>query len=180
MRAPVEAPLRHGEPATIVTSPWWLEWFQQSFDRLMVSFNGRFGIVVPQSGDYDAGMVGADPVGTAAAGDAAHLIDHDHSAIVHANRVALDNVSGVNTGDVITTQIFGDATAGVYPASILAADDLDAPAYYEVFKTDSSANPVTITPATGTVCMQPSVDLTVQGEGIRLVRSASDNNWYAV
>jgi hypothetical protein len=77
-RAPVEAPLRHNDPSSMVTSPHWLEWFQRSFDRLMVSFNGRVGTVMPQSGDYTAAQVGADPAGTAATGDAAHLSDYDH------------------------------------------------------------------------------------------------------
>lgn len=74
MRAPIEAPMRHNDPASIVTSPHWLQWFQQSFDRLMLSFNGRRGDVMPQAGDYTAAQVGADPAGTAAA----HLVAYDH------------------------------------------------------------------------------------------------------
>ena len=77
-----------------------------------------------------------------------------------------------------TTQIFGDAAVATYNANILSADDSLAPAYYEIFKTDASVNVVRITPATGTVLGQAYIDLDVQGVGIRLVRSASDNNWY--
>lgn len=90
-----------------------------------------------------------------------------------------DNVSGVGSGTSgSTTQIFGDATLAAYNANILAANDPTAPSYYEIFKTDNSANPVTITPATGTVQGQVSIDLTTQGDGIRLVKSPDDNNWY--
>ena len=78
MRAPVEAPMRHNDPASTVTSPHWLQWFQQSFDRLMLSFNGRRGDVMPATGDYTAAQVGADATGTAASGDAAHLVAYDH------------------------------------------------------------------------------------------------------
>lgn len=92
-----------------------------------------------------------------------------------------DTVSGIDPGSIgATNQIFGDASAATYNANILSADDSLAPAYYEIFKTDNSANPVMITPATGTVQGQPYIDLTVQGEGIRLTRSSVDNNWYRV
>jgi len=62
MRAPVEAPLKHGEPSTRITTPAWLQWFQQSFDRAVTGFNGRFGAVTPETGDYTASQVtGAVP-----------------------------------------------------------------------------------------------------------------------
>jgi hypothetical protein len=90
-----------------------------------------------------------------------------------------DAVSGIDTGSVgATTQIFGDASVAIYNANILAADDPLAPAYYEIFKTDASANAVRVTPAAGTVRGQAYIDLDVQGVGVRLVRSESDNNWY--
>ena len=90
-----------------------------------------------------------------------------------------DMVAGIDTGSIgATLQIFGDAAAATFNANILSADDPLAPAYYEIFKTDSSANPVRITPATGTVQGQEYVDLDVQGVGTRLVRSVTDNNWY--
>lgn len=90
-----------------------------------------------------------------------------------------DTVSGSGaTGSTDITQIFGDAGAATYNANILSADDPLAPAYYEIFKTDASVNAVRITPATGTVQGQEYIDLDVQGVGIRLVRSAADNNWY--
>lgn len=91
MRAPIEAPMRHNDPASTVTSPHWLQWFQQSFDRLMVSFNGRFGTVVPEAGDYTAAQVGADAAGTAAAGDAAHLAAYDHDG--YDSHVAATNAN---------------------------------------------------------------------------------------
>jgi hypothetical protein len=90
-----------------------------------------------------------------------------------------DTVSGIDTGSTGSTiQIFGDAAAAIYNANILSADDSLAPAYYEIFKTDDSTNPVRITPATGTVQGDPYLDIDVKGAGIRLVRSPVDNTWY--
>lgn len=164
-RAPVEAGLRYNDPDSRITTPAWLQWFQQSFDRMIQSFNGRYGAVMPQAGDYTTALV-------ASTTDKRYLTD-TQLAVVAAT-------SGTNTGDVLVTQVFADATAGLYSAAILAANDPTAPAYYEIFKTDASVNAVRVTPASGTVRMLPNVDLTVQGEGIRLVRSASDNNWYII
>ena len=124
MRAPVEAPLRHNDPASVVTSPHWLQWFQQSFDRLVVSFNGRIGAIEPQSGDYTAGMVtgavpdtrtvngqaltgdvaldagdvGADPTGTTAT----------HAALTAAHGTTGDMV-GTTDSQVISNKKFGGA-----------------------------------------------------------------------
>ena len=90
-----------------------------------------------------------------------------------------DSVAGVGaTGSTATIQVFGDATLAAFNANIQAANSALAPSYYEIFKTDVTANPVRITPAGGTVQGQPYIDLTTQGDSIRLVCSPSDNNWY--
>jgi hypothetical protein len=44
---------------------------------------------------------GKEDVGVAAGLDAQHLLDFTHGDIAHANRAALDNVSGTNTGDQV-------------------------------------------------------------------------------
>ena len=44
---------------------YWSENAQAAAGGGVTTFNGRYGAVVPQTGDYKAGMVGADPEGTA-------------------------------------------------------------------------------------------------------------------
>jgi len=133
--------------------------------------------------DATGQIANSNPVILDAAGRASVWLNGSYSvALYDADGLliyTIDMVSGIDTGSIgATLQIFGDAAAAIYNANILSADDPLAPAYYEIFKTDSSVNPVRITPATGTVQGQPYIDLDVQGVGIRLVRSAVDNNWY--
>lgn len=124
MRAPVEAPLRHREPNSTVTSPHWLQWFQQSFDRLVVSFKGRVGAIEPQSGDYTVGMVtGAVPDtrtvnGQALSGNvslnAGHVgADPAGTTVTHAALTAAHgttgNVVGTTDSQVISNKKFGGA-----------------------------------------------------------------------
>jgi len=100
------------DPASTVTSPRWLQWFQQTFDRAVTGFNGRFGAVMPQAGDYSADQVTgavpdtrtvnghaltadvtvtlADVGGEAAGAVAAHLGAYQHDDIAHTNRAVLD------------------------------------------------------------------------------------------
>ena len=130
----------------------------------------------------DGQTANANPVILDAAGRANVWLNGAYSLALYDEDDILiystDSVSGVDATQGGVTQIFGDAAAATYNADILSADDSLAPNYYEIFKTDASANPVRITPATGTVQGQPYIDLDVQGVGIRLVRSATDNNWY--
>jgi hypothetical protein len=92
-----------------------------------------------------------------------------------------DNVSGAGSGSAGdlagTVLIFGDATLATYNANILSADDPDAPEVYEISKLDASANPVRITPVTGTVLGRAYIDLTVRGSAIRLKKYAAANDW---
>jgi len=88
-----------------------------------------------------------------------------------------DDVNSQQSGAGATQQIVADATLAVYNANILAASDASAPQYYEIFKTDASANPVVITPASGTIQGQPTLSLTTQGEGVRLTANISTNDW---
>lgn len=92
---------------------------------------------------------------------------------------SVDNVSsaGQAASGATTEFIFGDATSATYNANILAANDTDAPDIYEVSKLDTSANPVRITPATGTVMGQAYYDLTGAGESVRLKKYATTNDW---
>ncbi len=83
-------------------------------------------------------------------------------------------IAGTSAG---TTFIFGDATSATYNANILAANDPNAPDIYEISKVDNSANPVRVTPATGTVMGLPYTDLTVQGEPLRIKKYIALNDW---
>lgn len=126
-----------------------------------------------------------NPVVLDAAGRAAiWLIGSYSMRLTDANGVTIyttDAVSGMGAIPLgATSQVFGDASLATYNAPILAASNPLSPSYYEIFKTDSSANPVRITPSSGTVQGLPSIDLTVQGESIRLAKSTVDNNWYRV
>ena len=88
------------------------------------------------------------------------------------------NISTSGAGTALSsTVIFGDATLATFNVSLLAANDPAAPDVYEISKTDASANPVRITPATGTVLRLASIDLTGEGESIRLKKYVNLNDW---
>jgi len=61
---------------------YWAEQAQQAAGGGVISFNGRSGSVEPQSGDYTAAMVGADPAGTASAVQA-NLTAHANNTTIH-------------------------------------------------------------------------------------------------
>jgi hypothetical protein len=106
-------------------------------------------------------------------------------ALYDANGVLVWTEDGItstgssgSTAGSATVQVFADATLAAYNANIPAANDPTAPTYYEIFKTDASANPVNVIPAGGTVQGVASIALSSQGDGVRLARNAPDNNWY--
>lgn len=72
------------------------------------TFNGRTGVVVPQTGDYTAAQVGADAAGVAASSMATHLVAADpHPQYATAAEVAaaapVQSVNGM-TGSVTITK----------------------------------------------------------------------------
>ena len=73
-------------PATDETyhnnSRYWAGQAQQAAGGGVTSFNGRAGAVTPQSGDYTAAMVGADPSGAAATVQE-NLNTHANNATIH-------------------------------------------------------------------------------------------------
>ena len=71
------------------------------------AFNGRTGVVVPQTGDYTAAQVGADAAGVAASSMATHLVAADpHPQYATAAEAAAAPVQSVNgmTGSVTITK----------------------------------------------------------------------------
>ena len=88
-------------------SKYWCQQAQQAAGGGVTSFNGRSGVVTPQSGDYDASMVGARPdtwmptaaeVGADASGTASSAVSsHNSSGSAHsslfANKVSKDSGS---------------------------------------------------------------------------------------
>ena len=101
-----------------------------------------------------------------------------NSVLIWSNQNVYSNVSGGGAGSSIATSfIFGDATSATYNATILSANDANAPDVYEVSKLDASANPVRITPVTGTIDGAAYYDLTVQGEPARFKKYAPTNDW---
>lgn len=98
--------------------------------------------------------------------------------LIWSNNNVYSNVSGGGAGGVaFTAFIFGDATLATYNANILSAVDPAAPDIYEISKLDDSANPVRITPITGTVDGQAFIDIEVQKGTVRLKKYIPTNNW---
>lgn len=72
------------------------------------TFNGRTGVVVPQTGDYTAAQVGADAAGVAASSMATHLVAADPhpqyaTAVEAAAAAPVQSVNGM-TGSVTITK----------------------------------------------------------------------------
>ena len=72
------------------------------------TFNGRTGVVVPQTGDYTAAQVGADAAGVAASSMATHLVAADPhpqyaTAVEAAAAAPVQSVNGM-TGSVAITK----------------------------------------------------------------------------
>ena len=98
--------------------------------------------------------------------------------LIWSNENVYSNVSSGGAGVAASTAfVFGDATSATYNADILAANDTNAPDVYEISKLDASANPVRITPATGTVDGQAFIDLEVQKQSVRLKKYVPTNDW---
>lgn len=71
---------REGENTN--NAKYWCESAAAAAGGGVTSFNGRSGAVAAQAGDYDAGMVGADPAGTAASAVSTHNAAADaHSSL---------------------------------------------------------------------------------------------------
>jgi len=102
-------------------------------------------------------------------------------ALYDANNVLIwsaDNISNnAQVSGASTLLIFGDATSAIYNANILSANDPLAPDFYEISKVDASANPVRITPATGTILGESFIDLEGQGEPLRIKKYTATNDW---
>jgi hypothetical protein len=100
------------------------------------------------------------------------------NVLIWSNLNVYSNVSGGGGGTAISTSfIYGDATTATYNASILAANDVDAPDVYEISKLDSSANPVRVTPITGTIDGMAYYDLENEKESVRFKKYTPTNNW---
>src|SRR6185369_13464002 len=133
--------------------------------------------------DATGNVQNANPVVLDSAGQANVWLSGSYSmALYDAAGIlvrATDGVAGSGGGASAdsVTYIYADATSGQYNANILAANNPAAPGVYEISKIDASGNSVVITPATGTVLGAASVSLTKQGEGIRLKRYTTGNNW---
>lgn len=111
------------------------------------------------------------------------LNDNYSMALYDANNVLIESVSNVvgtanaryqaNGIDLIT---FYDTTSASINVPILSANDVNAnPMVF--FKTDNSANFVTIVPVAGTILSQASYVLYTQNESVRLIPQASTNDW---
>jgi len=103
-------------------------------------------------------------------------------ALYDANGVLIESgfltASGVGNGvtgsDVIS---FYDATLATVNVSIPSANLGAGVAPQVIVKTDNSANPVVITPVTGTILGQASYSLQNQNESVRLVPQSTTNDW---
>jgi len=80
------------DPAYHNNSLYWKNQAQEVVGEKVASFNGRSGVVTPQSGDYDASMVGADASGTASSAVSAHNSSSSAHSSLFANKV--DKTSG--------------------------------------------------------------------------------------
>ncbi len=92
---------REGEDTN--NAKYWCENAQAAAGGGVTSFQGRFGAVTAQMGDYDAAMVGADPQGTAASAVAAH----NENGQAHADlRAALEEKADLGEdGKVLGAQL---------------------------------------------------------------------------
>lgn len=103
----------------------------------------------------------------------------DGTLVYSADNVGL-STSVMFSGASTVMQVFADASDAIYNAEILAANDDNAPMYYEIFKIDDSANAVSISPSSGTVAGLSELQLTTKGECAKLTKNANENNWYQV
>ena len=132
----------------------------------------------------DASVANTNPVVLDAYGRASVWLSGSYSmALYDAAGVLIWSVDNVNSNssaapDNSVQRAFCDATLAAFNLSIPAANDLAAPTYYEVIKTDTSANPVVITPTTGTIDGSASHSLWQQKECARFTKNPDENNWY--
>ena len=99
---------------------YWAGQAQQAAGGGVTSFNGRAGTVTPQSGDYTAAMVGADPSGAAATVQA-NLNTHANNATIHVTateRTEWNAKQNALTFDTAPTSGSGNpvTSGGVYTA----------------------------------------------------------------
>ncbi len=92
---------------------YWSQQAQNAAAGGVTSFNGRAGIVMPQSGDYTAELVGADPTGSAAAAQTeaegyadAQISAHDTAFDTHAD---IRTLIQTNATSAATAQQTADA-----------------------------------------------------------------------
>ena len=86
---------------------YWAGQAEQAAGGGVTSFNGRSGSVEPQSGDYTAAMVGADPAGAAVSAASAHNAAADaHSALfgAKADASALTSHAGNTTAHITASE----------------------------------------------------------------------------
>lgn len=129
---------------------YWAEQAQLVAGGGVTSFNGRAGAVVPEAGDYNAEMVGADAEGSAAAVQEAlssHISDRDNPHGVTAKQAGADP-----SGSAAAVQANLDAHIGnknnphgLTPAGIGAAVPSKAVDVTLQASAWSSANPPTLT-----------------------------------
>lgn len=99
--------VREGENTN--NAKYWSDRAQDAAGGGVSSFNGRTGAVLPQSGDYTAQQVGADPAGTAAGAVSAHNTD------TAAHEDIRSELAGKS--DTGHTHAATDITSGVLPVA---------------------------------------------------------------
>jgi hypothetical protein len=136
--------------------------------------------------DSTGGVPNTNPVVFGSNGKADVWLNGSYSlALYDANGVLIESNSNVSagggsggsgTGTGVDNISFFDATISAINVSIPSANDVTAIPQV-IVKTDASANPVVITPNTGTILGQTSYSLTSQNESVRLVPQAASNDW---
>ena len=103
-------------------------------------------------------------------------------AVYDVNGILIESSSNI-TGSGATGSANGIDTIQFYDASLatvnvsISSANTSGTAPFLIIKTDNSANPVTITPSTGTIMGQASYSLYVQNESVRLIPYALGNDW---